>query len=114
MSRRAYEEDGSEDDWNTVSDPAFDPNNSEYLPLESPVRRGRRGRGPGGRRGRGEGGGHGQHPQGEIVAHTPRARGAVSNHTMIVPRIQHVNARPNKAAYETHRIVSETHGVAQD
>ena len=83
MSRRAYVEEGSEDDWNTLADPSFDPNSSDYGALESPARRGRRGRGSGGRRGRGEGsmaGGRGQHPQGDIVALTPRARGAVSKH----------------------------------
>ena len=88
MSRRTYAEDGGEDDWNSLSDPAFDPNSEEYGPTESPARRGRRGRGGGGRRGRGEGsmgGGRGQHPQGDIIAVTPRARGAVSNQTAFAP-----------------------------
>ena len=52
------------------------------------MRRGRRGRGGGGRRGRGEGvvgGGRGQHPHSDVVTLTPRARGQVSNHFMVVP-----------------------------
>ena len=95
MSRRAYEEDGGDDNWNTVADPAFDPNSSEYRAFESHAHRGRRGRGPGGRRGRGENtlGGRGQHPQGEIVAHTPRARGAVSNHSQLL--LMHISLLGN-------------------
>ena len=87
MSRRPYADDGGEDDWNTVADPTFDPHNSDYGPAESPVRRGRRGCGVGGRRGRGEGtaaGGRGQHLQGDMVTHTPRARGQVSTKFMVV------------------------------
>lgn len=77
MSRRAYEDDGAEEDWNSVADPEFDPTSAEYTQSESPARRGRRGRGTGGRRGRG--GARGAHPEGDIVAVTPRARGMVSD-----------------------------------
>lgn len=89
MSRRAYEDDGTEEEWNTVADPAFDPNNGEYTHTESPARRGRKARGGGGKRGRsagGTGGGRGTHPDGEFVAVTPRARSVVSN--------MHVMSRP--------------------
>lgn len=87
MSRCTYAEDGGEDDLNTLADPTFDPNSSEFDPVESIVRRGRRGRGVGGRRGRGDGtmpGGRGQHLQGDIVTLPPRARGQVSINFMAV------------------------------
>lgn len=84
MSRRTYVEEGGEDEWNTLGDPTYDPNNSEYGASDSPAPRGRRGRGTGGRRGS-MGGGRGQHPQGDIITLTPRARGAVSNPRTVVP-----------------------------
>ena len=81
MSRRTYEDEGADDDWNTVADLAFDPTSSEYMQTESLARRGRRGRGGGGRRARASGaigGGRGVHPEGDIIAVTPRSRGVVS------------------------------------
>lgn len=81
MSRRTYEDEGAEEDWNTVADPTFDPTSSEYTQSESPARRGKRGRGGGGRRGRAAssmGGARGLHADGDIVAVTPRGPGVVS------------------------------------
>lgn len=74
MSRRAYEEDGADEDWNTIADPTFDPTSAEYAHTDLPAPRGRRGRGGGGRRGRatgGMGGGRVAHPEGELVATLP-------------------------------------------
>lgn len=88
MSRCTYVEDGGEDEWSTLADFAFDPHNLEHGASESLVHHVCRGRGVGGRRGRAKGamgGGRGQHPQGDIVALPPRARGVVTNHFMGVP-----------------------------
>lgn len=88
MSRRQYEDEGADEDWNTVADPAFDPTDADYTQSESPRHRGRRGRGSGGRRGRAAGGmsrGRGAHPEGDIVAATPRNRGSVSDSLSKLP-----------------------------
>lgn len=85
MSRRAYKEDGADEDWNTVADPTFDPTSAKYAHTDSPAPRGRRGRGGGGRRGRaagGMGGGRVAHPEGELVATPSRSRGVVSDNCM--------------------------------